>query len=194
VIIVGGGLAGLSLAIQLANGKRKVLLLEKNKYPFHRVCGEYISMESWDFLERIGLPLREMNLPRINRLRVSSVSGKVIDHPLDLGGFGISRYTLDHQLALLAKEKGVAVLEGAHVKDILREDQEELFTVNMTITKDLLRAEETVITSKYDTEVFAPVVVGAFGKRSNLDNKLNREFERTPSPPSKTPRASRSAH
>jgi len=185
VIIVGGGLAGLSLAIQLANGKRKVLLLEKNKYPFHRVCGEYISMESWDFLERIGLPLREMNLPRINRLRVSSVSGKVIDHPLDLGGFGISRYTLDHQLALLAKEKGVAVLEGAHVKDILREDQEELFTVNMTITKDLLRAEETVITSKYDTEVFAPVVVGAFGKRSNLDNKLNREFERTPSPPSK---------
>ena len=50
-IIIGGGLAGLSLAIQLAQLKRSVLLLEKNKYPFHRVCGEYISMESWDFLE-----------------------------------------------------------------------------------------------------------------------------------------------
>ena len=42
--IIGGGLAGLCLAIQLADADRSVVLLEKNSYPFHKVCGEYISM------------------------------------------------------------------------------------------------------------------------------------------------------
>ena len=49
--IIGGGLAGLCLAIQLADRGISVVLFEKNQYPFHKVCGEYISMESWDFLE-----------------------------------------------------------------------------------------------------------------------------------------------
>src|SRR5690242_10263952 len=111
VIIVGGGLAGLSLSIQLAEVKRNVLVLEKNKYPFHRVCGEYVSMESWDFLERLGLPLSKMNLPVITQLRITSLKGTVIDHSLDVGGFGISRYTLDNSLACLAKEKGVELRE-----------------------------------------------------------------------------------
>ena len=48
--IIGGGLAGLCLAIQLAKNGHKIILFEKNQYPFHKVCGEYISMESWEFL------------------------------------------------------------------------------------------------------------------------------------------------
>src|SRR5436190_17258037 len=111
VIIIGGGLAGLSLSIQLAHLNRNVLLLEKNKYPFHRVCGEYISLESWDFLERLGMPLSQMNLPDITQLRVTSLKGTAIDHSLDLGGFGISRYTLDNALASMAMKKGVEVKE-----------------------------------------------------------------------------------
>src|SRR5687767_6323673 len=55
VIIAGGGVGGLTLAIQLARKKVNVLLIEKNAYPFHRVCGEYISMESWDYLRRCGI-------------------------------------------------------------------------------------------------------------------------------------------
>ncbi|TAE50818.1 MAG: FAD-dependent oxidoreductase, partial [Cytophagales bacterium] len=43
VAIIGGGLAGLTNAILLANAGKKVILFEKNQYPFHRVCGEYIS-------------------------------------------------------------------------------------------------------------------------------------------------------
>ena len=52
--IAGGGIAGLCLANLLASSGKSVLLLEKEKYPFHKVCGEYISMESYDFLCRIG--------------------------------------------------------------------------------------------------------------------------------------------
>ena len=70
--IVGGGLAGLSLAIQAARRGFEVLLFEKNSYPYHRVCGEYNSLESYDFLQRLGLPLSEWNLPTIKRLEISS--------------------------------------------------------------------------------------------------------------------------
>ncbi len=44
--IIGGGLGGLCLAIQLARQGVEVILFEKNSYPQHKVCGEYISMES----------------------------------------------------------------------------------------------------------------------------------------------------
>src|ERR1700712_1259053 len=99
VCIAGGGLAGLSLSIQLAKAGYNVVLFEKEKYPFHKVCGEYISLESWDFIVSLGLNLDVMNLPIIKKLIVSSPNGKCIKHPLPLGGFGISRYTLDHELS-----------------------------------------------------------------------------------------------
>ena len=55
--IVGGGLAGLSLSIQMAKAGYRVILFEKEQYPFHRVCGEYISLESWDFCKALELIL-----------------------------------------------------------------------------------------------------------------------------------------
>src|ERR1017187_9879034 len=89
--IIGGGLAGLTLAIQLADAGRTVVLFEKEKYPFHKVCGEYISMESYGFLERIGIPLSKMGLPMIDTIKISSPNGNSFTQKLDLGGFGISR-------------------------------------------------------------------------------------------------------
>jgi menaquinone-9 beta-reductase len=68
VAIIGGGLAGLALSIQLAKKNYSVVLFEKEKYPFHKVCGEYISMESWNFLESLGLPLNSFGLPIIDTL------------------------------------------------------------------------------------------------------------------------------
>jgi flavin-dependent dehydrogenase len=116
--IIGGGLAGLCLSIQLANKGYKVVLFEKNQYPFHKVCGEYISNESFTFLESLGLPLTEMDLPKINQLSITSTKGFMLKAPLQMGGFGISRYTLDHQLFLIAKKAGVHVFENCKVQDV----------------------------------------------------------------------------
>ena len=117
-LIIGGGLAGLTLAIQLAKNKRSVLLVEKNTYPFQKVCGEYISMESWDFLETLGANLGALNLPKINQLRVSAHAGFTIESKLEMGGFGIQRYTLDHRLAEIAKENGVQIIENCSALDV----------------------------------------------------------------------------
>jgi flavin-dependent dehydrogenase len=116
--IIGGGIGGLCLSIQLARMGHSVILFEKHQYPFHKVCGEYVSNESYGFLSRLGVPLKDMDLPRINNIGISSEKGFMFHAPLELGGFGISRYTLDHLLFLSAKESGVTVLDHTKVIDV----------------------------------------------------------------------------
>ena len=157
VAIIGGGLAGLSLAIQLAKENYKVIVLEKETYPFHKVCGEYISLESWNFLEHLGYPLSDMELPIIKNLTVSSPNGNTIHHSLPLGGFGISRYKIDAELAQLARSMGAVVMEGVKVNDVIFNN--ELFEVLCAAIS-----------------IKARVAAGSFGKRSNLDIKWKRRF------------------
>jgi flavin-dependent dehydrogenase len=157
VAIIGGGLAGLSLSILLAKNGLKVILFEKEKYPFHRVCGEYISLESWKFIESLGLNLSTLNLPIIKKLQVSSPNGKAIHANLDLGGFGISRFFIDNELKKIAAINGVVIKEETKVNDV-------------TFNKDLF------IIKYNNGEIICPVVVGSFGKRSNLDIKWSRDF------------------
>ncbi|MCF0073833.1 NAD(P)/FAD-dependent oxidoreductase [Dyadobacter sp. CY261] len=116
--VIGGGLAGLCLAVQLASRGVSVVVFEKNKYPSHKVCGEYISMESWPFLEGLGVPLARLNLPEIHHLGVSSERGFMLEHPLEMGGFGISRYSLDNCLFEIASRMGVRVMQECRVTDV----------------------------------------------------------------------------
>jgi len=155
--IIGGGLAGLALSIQLSKKGYSVVLFEKEKYPFHKVCGEYISLESWDFLKSLGLPLDEWQLPVIKKLQVSSPKGKLIRHLLPLGGFGVSRYKIDAALAKIARESGVEVKEENKVADI--EFKNEIFTIQSTAG-----------------DFNSKIAIGSFGKRSNLDIKWKRNF------------------
>src|SRR6476660_4207057 len=115
VAIIGGGLAGLTLSIQCADAGYNTILFEKEAYPFHKVCGEYISLESYPFLENIGFSLKEFNVPVIKKLQLTDVSGKLYEFDLDLGGFGISRYKLDSALYEISKTKGVYALTGVKV-------------------------------------------------------------------------------
>ncbi len=156
--VIGGGVAGLTLAVQLAQAGRRVVLFEKETYPFHRVCGEYVSMENYDFLCRIGVPLADMDLPRMTRFTVSSPSGVALHHPLDIGGLGITRYVLDQLLARLATQHGATVLEGTRVTDVAFADN--YFTLS-TASGATYRAR---------------LACGAWGKHANLDSKLHRPF------------------
>lgn len=159
VAIAGGGLAGLALSIQLAKAGYAVILLEKERYPFHKVCGEYISLESWNFLEELGLPLSDWGLPVIKRVLVSAPDGESIEHELPLGGFGISRYKIDAALADIARNSGVVVREGVKVTDIA--------------------FQRSVASIRTDAgEYKAGIACVSAGKRSNLDIKWRRPFTR----------------
>ncbi len=157
VSIIGGGLAGLALSVQLRNDGFTVVLFEKEQYPFHKVCGEYISLESWDFLEGLGLPLKDMNLPVIKKLIVSSPDGNFLKQNLPLGGFGISRFTLDNELKKIAVEKGVELHDQCKVEKVSYADEQ--FTLETTSGK-----------------FSGKVCCGGFGKKSNMDIRLNRNL------------------
>ncbi len=155
--IIGGGLGGLSLALLAADAGYAVALFEKEDYPFHKVCGEYISLESYNFLMLFGLPLQDWDLPQIKKLQVSDIKGKLYNFRLDLGGFGISRYKIDNGLYELCKQKGVHVYTNEKVNDVSFENDAHLIQTN---TKNIT----------------AKIVAGAYGKRSNLDIKWKRSF------------------
>lgn len=155
VIIVGGGLAGLLSSILLNRAGYEVSLIEKKSYPFHRVCGEYISNEVSPFLRRIDCFPVELQPAIISRFKLSAPNGNTAEMNLDLGGFGISRYAFDHWLAEKAKNMGVDVQTAMSVNSISFNDNH--FEVSGSGFTD---------TSK--------VVIGAFGKRSLLDAQLKR--------------------
>jgi len=166
IAIIGGGLAGLCFAIQAADKGYAVALFEKESYPYHKVCGEYISKESWPFLMRLGLPLEQMALPIINQLQVSSVNGKLFSHALPLGGFGISRYTLDAFLAEIAVKKGVQLFTQTKVNDIVFTESGEKEGGFVIKTQS----------QQGNKEWKAAIAIGSFGKRSNIDVQWKRDF------------------
>ena len=71
VLIVGGGLAGLSSAIHLAKSNLKVLVIEKNSFPKHKVCGEYISNEVLPYLEFLGIDVFQLGATKISKFQIS---------------------------------------------------------------------------------------------------------------------------
>jgi len=163
VIIVGGGLAGLTNAIHLSKFKQRVLLIEKNSYPKHKVCGEYISNEVLPYLNSLGIdPIKE-GAKKISKVQVSTTKGDLIKAELPLGGFGMSRYFLDSLLLKKARFNGVQVLKDS--VDSIR-FKNEVFTVQ---TKDSKSFQ-------------SKIAIGAFGKRSALDLKMDREFIKKKSP------------
>ena len=55
VAIAGAGLAGSALALRLARGGARVALLDAATFPRDKLCGEYLSPESWSVLDRMDL-------------------------------------------------------------------------------------------------------------------------------------------
>src|SRR6202030_3769376 len=53
LIIIGGGPAGTSAAISAAREGASVLLLERGRFPRHKVCGEFVSAESLSLLKTL---------------------------------------------------------------------------------------------------------------------------------------------
>ena len=122
VIIVGGGLAGLTSAIHLAKHQFRVLIIEKDSFPKHKVCGEYISNEVLPYLNYLGFDPFQFGAQRITDFELTTHNNKVIKAKLPLGGFGISRYEMDYQLYLLAVQHGVSVVQDTVVDVVFTGD------------------------------------------------------------------------
>jgi len=158
IIVIGGGIAGLVCANLLAKEKRKITVIEKGHYPRHKVCGEYVSNEVRDFLKKKNLFPDDYPLPSIHKFMLTSAAGMQSQTTLETGGFGISRYYFDDFLHRKALGRGVEVRVNTSVSGV--QFNQDTFSINL----------------KSGEALEAKWVIGAFGKRSGLDKKLNRPF------------------
>ena len=120
LIVVGGGPAGTSAAITCARVGARVLLLERGRFPRHKVCGEFVSAESLDLLAGL-LASQHARLfseaIRIPRARVF-LDGRTLQAPVDPPAASISRLDLDAALWDSAKQCGVESRQQIAVQEI----------------------------------------------------------------------------
>jgi flavin-dependent dehydrogenase len=157
VIIIGGGLAGLCNAIHISKLGKKVVLIEKNEYPKHKVCGEYISNEVLPYFGFLDINPFDFGAVKIKNFQLSTTKSKLISARLPLGGFGISRHQLDFVLLEKAQENGVTILKDS--------------VLNIKFSNDVFSVE-----TKENKTLSSKITIGAFGKRSLLDVKMERKF------------------
>jgi flavin-dependent dehydrogenase len=162
VLIIGGGLAGLTGAIHLSKEGLKVTIIEKSEFPRHKVCGEYISNEILPYLNWLDINIDQFSPEQISTFEFTTQNGSIARTKLPLGGFGISRYVLDDILYQKALSNGCTVLKETVTAVSFENDGFSITTSNQLITTKL--------------------VLGAFGKRSNIDQFLLRGFIHKKSP------------
>lgn len=129
ILIAGAGVAGASLAIRLAMVGVDVTLIERDKFPRHKLCGEFVSPESLVHFREMGV-LDEMLAiggERINETVFYSTRGRSVSVPSGwfengtLGALSISRANMDLCLLNKAKQLGVNVLDETTVTKTITE-------------------------------------------------------------------------
>ncbi len=165
-IIIGGGLAGCSVALQLARENHDVVLLEKATYPRHKLCGEFLSPEAQSSFQNLGVldAVNSAGARSITRATLTGPRGWKTEHPLPEPALGLSRYRLDELLFKQACTAGVEGREGTRATDV-RGSLQDGFSVQTNTGA-----------------VEGRLVIGAHGKRGLLDQKLDRAFLQESSP------------
>ncbi|MCX8197740.1 MAG: NAD(P)/FAD-dependent oxidoreductase [Candidatus Micrarchaeota archaeon] len=128
-VVVGGGPAGSSAAAFLSSKGRKVLLLEKEKWPKDKTCGDAISGKSIKIIEELGLigELERADHALVEGVTFSSPSGKVASITFASQEKGIKkgyvcrRQVFDH-IVWKAAAKAAEARDGAEVVGVLREN------------------------------------------------------------------------
>ncbi|HJR07608.1 MAG TPA: NAD(P)/FAD-dependent oxidoreductase [Pyrinomonadaceae bacterium] len=177
-IIVGGGPAGTSASVHLATRGSRVLLVEKEKFPRAKLCGEFISPECLAHFARLGV-LEEMERAggaRVGETLFFARSGRRVGVPSAWFGtqatgsresagvaLGLSRAEMDQRLMLRARAAGVEVLEEAQVIGVLFGDDERQRVAGVRVE---WRGDEL--------ELRAAVTIDATGRARTLARRVEQ--------------------
>jgi geranylgeranyl reductase family protein len=114
-VIVGAGPAGSSCAAFCALAGLQTLVLEREKFPREKVCGDCLNPSCWPVLERLGVAERVRHLPhsRLDRVEFVAIGGRKINIalPADDGEIAVKRSVFDDLLLQRSRECGANVHE-----------------------------------------------------------------------------------
>jgi flavin-dependent dehydrogenase len=167
VVVVGAGPAGASAAIVLARGGRRALVLEKDRFPRPKVCGEFLSSDAVSSLEKLGVlaAVERAGPERIERGSLHWPRGRSASFDLPAPAYGLSRQVLDDLVARAAAAAGADTRFDARVLSVEADDT-GAFRVRFT-------------RNQAEQEVRARYVIGAWGRWDALDRRLDRGFQRS---------------
>ena len=140
LIIVGGGPAGATAALYAQRQGLTTLLLDKERFPRDKICGDALSGKTVAILHELALFEEVCDLPgaAITRivfgspdataadidLRRYDLRNRLTGRTLPMEGFVIRREVFDHFLFKKARAAAHRTIEGFAVRDLLREGEQ----------------------------------------------------------------------
>ncbi len=119
-IIVGGGIAGAAAACHLARAGHPALVIEREDGAHHKICGEFLSVETVAELRALGIEPLALGARRIGEVRLAH-GLKITASPLPFEALSLSRHRLDEALLARAQTLGARVERGrgvAHIDEV----------------------------------------------------------------------------
>ena len=161
VIICGGGPAGSTCALALADSGLKVAVIEKYIFPRDKVCGDAVAAYVPKVLNTIHPKFKENLLEFkekvvVNTCRIVAPNAKSLDITYEESGFISTRISFDNYLFEMAStEKNITFFLDHAVTDV---------------TIDSIKDEVTVLT---DRAIFkSKIVIGCDGAHSVVNKKI----------------------
>ncbi len=173
IVVVGAGTSGASLAIRLAKENFDVCLIERERFPRHKLCGEFISPECFRHFQDLDVlnQMLEAGGERISQTVFYAPSGKSVAVPSKwFGGreenaLSLSRAEMDFRLLERAKKVGVEVFEEQSVGGVLFENEK-------------IRAVKIKTSNGETREIRADLFVDATGRARVLAKLAEKEISR----------------
>ena len=119
ILVIGGGLAGAATAAHLARAGRCVVLVERERGPHDKVCGEFLAPQAQRSLEGLGIDITALGAEPIDRVRLAA-AGDVIERELPFRGAGLPRRVLDEVVLQRASDSGAEIRRGCRVVALSR--------------------------------------------------------------------------
>jgi len=164
VVVIGSGLAGSSIAAALAQRGWDVLLLERDRLPRHKVCGEFLSPEAQHSLAHLGVlgAVAALDPLPLHGAAVTTAGGASVQMPLPAPAWGLSRYALDAGLAAAAQHCGAEFWPEANVTGVQHTPEGAVVRLRRRGEDQTVRARCTIVAcGRHSTAALPPRTTGS---------------------------------
>lgn len=168
LLVVGAGPAGSAAATWAARQGIQTTIIDKEKFPRDKPCGDGLTPRAVKEIEALGLGEWLSTKPKNIGLRAAGFGQELLlpwkSPSLPEWGSSVPRTELDHQLLKVSGDSGVTINDGVGAQDVELENG----VIKKVITKS---SEEEIIYQPKN-------VILADGVRSQLGRKLGRTWHR----------------